>query len=220
MQWRYKLAESFPVLSQETSKKLAESWKLQILSHIAENNVLEQFQEQARERIKKNSRPLICGTAIVDITDQCSMPSPQMAKILPQEFMRNFDASMGLKQIGTSVCEAEGVVRSGADRLLSQINIFRFAGEEVDTSLIFRKEIMESCAKLLMKDPTGFSLVDEIVRGTKGEKNSLLKALNVFYKSSPVDQNFVVTGAELGAELYKKLYALCPEPKTPPKPVA
>lgn len=215
-QRRRELAKTF-IIQQETSRALAELWKPQALSFISENKVLEQFQEPARELIEKFSRPCICAVVISNIADECFMPSPQMAiTLLPREFIMGFDVSIGLHQIVAAVYDAEDRISGKIDDLLFQSGVT----EEKDIANIYRKNIVGSGAKLLMKDPTGFSLVDETVRGFKGEKDSPLKDYHeVLLKHLPAIPSFVIAGAELGAELYKKLYALCPSPKIPPKPI-
>lgn len=214
---RRKIAEAFPAPEEEISRKSAEVVKQIFLSTISTSEISEQFQEQAGKLIENFSRPHICGSAIVEITDLFLMSSLQMAITSPIMFALNFDVLIGLGKIGASVLEAEEGIRGTADDLLSQ-KISRFETEDEDLTFIYRKEIVKSCATLLIKDPTGFLLVDETVRGIKGKKDSPLKDHAVFFKRLPVDQNFAIAGAELGAELYKKLYPFCPEPKISPKP--
>lgn len=215
------LAGSFTVPPEEISKKLTEEWKGKFLSINSGSNIPERFREYTKEPIIKDfSRPFLCASFMFTRMANYFFMYADIEGISPETFMTHFDASKGFAQVGTIVCFAEEEIRGTASESLPQaIDKIGLRGEEAHVVFVNKKKIGEIAAKLLMEDPTGFLLVDETVRGLKGEKDSSLKILHTF-PDYPIIQSSVIAGAELGADLYKQLYALCPEPKIPPKPTA
>jgi hypothetical protein len=143
-----------------------------------------------------------------------------VAKISPVTFVTNFDAIESFALVAALVLLAEGEIRGTTNEFLSRTIITRtgLKDEEAHVAFIDGKNVIEAAAKLLQKDPKGFLLVDEAVRKLKG-KDSPLPRLSGIYNGKLRIKNFVIAGAEAGAALYKQLYALCPPPKIPLKPV-
>lgn len=213
------------VLSPQDVEEIAESWKQTLLTSFLEpdKNNIKKFQNYTNTAIKYHSRPFLCAAAIANIVGSEAMSlNRQLIEMEPIAFIMRFDTLAGLNQIPSFIGYAEIKIRGTTNDLVGEaVRKQKLTGEEADIALIDLNTMSKEAARLLIKDPTGFLLVDALVRGIKEKTDCpLTKVINTYFKGLSLIPGFFIAGAETGAELYKKLYALCPEPKIPPKPTA
>lgn len=151
------------------------------------------------------------------IIDEQALSLAPALKTKPEEFIMYFDITTGLTFVADSLRSAEREISGDTKTDMAEVQAFLqqildpCQEEEIMIHLFKEMDQARKGAQLLIKDPTGFLLVDETLAMLKGEKSRAESGL-MLNRSSSLIPEFVIAGAEMGVTSYKKLFALCPPP--------
>ncbi|MBI4096546.1 MAG: hypothetical protein HY425_02390 [Candidatus Levybacteria bacterium] len=127
------------------------------------------------------------------------------------------DILRGVELVTESILIAENEIAGRTDEALAEYEagirqaIF-LPDEEINFLLAKRRSRAEKSAKLMRDDPSGILLANETLRSLKGESPVFADELAI---SNPrVQPQLLIMGAEKAAQVYEKVYRLCP-PATP-----
>lgn len=169
------------------------------------------------------SAPLTCAYQ-VNYAKEGIMAEATIAAIANQDnqldFAILFDIAQGMELVAKSVVAAENNLRNPPETILSNVVDYwaeRFDLNPVENVEVFlrSKRLFSHFAELFNKDNSGLLLVKEVAKLLKDSKYSKKKGVDIHLPPFFV-REFVSTGADLGAKLYKKLYPLTDQ-TTPPK---
>jgi hypothetical protein len=158
----------------------------------------------------ENSLPKLCGKFVSKVVSEPVLDVAIMSyrKVDPVNFRFYFDFFKGINNIACSVMMGEDERTKGLGEKEALATIASLEEEdgyqtpEADSMENYRllRELGQKCLSSLIKDPTGFSLVDERVRELRIETRAGM--LGEQYSK------YMMAGANFARNLYKRLYKL------------
>lgn len=124
-------------------------------------------------------------------------------------FMVFYDALQGASAVNIRLRLAEGQFYQegapGLARKLAEVGRNHDAAAKVFEQAI---EDLRITSEMLIKDPSGFLIVDDYLRTLKADPNTPRPPHGIISPSHPV---FFIAGAEVGGDVYKRVYRILKE---------
>lgn len=181
---------------------------------LLQNELRKYREEMEKQTGKKLSRPALCADHLLVLSANVS----HLALACREEenipgFIAFHDISIGISNIASSLLSAEEEIAEDSDRniigaideVADWMSTPMSTGERAERYLTIKRRD-QNLMPLLIKDPSGFLLVESVVGQLKEKFNQPKSPEPTF-----LIPEFVIAGAELATKTYKTLYPLTEE---------
>lgn len=186
------------------------SLKSDIMCIFGEESEILKYFRQCKSGMEKNvrkrmSRPLLCATILNRHLTDWSIDEARVAdsKGNKEKFIFLFDFAIGSQLVLTSIIRAEDELSDRGEDQRLQVSSYMNKTPNKPTSkmtkeYLYMKREDDGLLRLLLKDPSGFLLVDSLVK--RAETDTALLDFCV--------KEYLLAGAETAGDLYKKFYKI------------